>query len=185
MSMTPLDIQQKRFPTAWRGLDKAEVDRFLHLAASEFEALIREVNELREEQSRTKRLLDEYQARDEAIKETMITAQRVTEEITDNAKKEADIIMGRAELEAEKLLEGAQARLTELLRDIGEAKRQRVQLLSELSGVLETHQKLIALARAEEDAAPKVEENLAVMRRVAPPPPALDARVDLKKAPGR
>lgn len=170
MSITPLDIQQKRFRAVWRGLDRAEVDGFLNLIASEFEALNRELNELREDTHRQRRLLDEYRSREAAIKETMITAQRVTEEITENAKKEAEIIIGRAELEAEKLVEQAQERLTELLRDIADAKRQRVQFRSELRGVLDTHRRLLDIAD-DAEARPKVEENLAVMRRPAPVAP--------------
>jgi cell division initiation protein len=164
MSITPLDIQQKRFRTSWKGLDRSEVDHFLNLIASEIETLNRELNELREDTSRQRRLLDEYRAREGAIKETMITAQRVTEEITDNAKKEADIIIGRAELEAEKLVEGAQERLTEILGDIAEAKRQRTMMLSELRGVVDAHVKLISLAEQSAER-PAMEEKLAVMRR--------------------
>lgn len=165
MHITPLDIQQKRFRAAWRGLDKAEVDAFLNLVASELEKLTSELNALREDQRRQKRLIDEYREREQALKETMITAQRVTEEITQNAKKEADIIIGRAELEAEKLLENAQERLTELLGDIGELKRQRAQFLGQLKGVVETHQKLIRVAEDEDLRGHNLEENLAVMRK--------------------
>jgi len=164
MSMTPLDIQQRRFRTALRGLDKTEVDAFLNLVASEFETLVREVNELRDDQRHQRRLIDEYKAREQAIQDTMITAQRVTEEITDTAKKEADIIIGRAELEAEKLVERAQERLTDLLSDIAELKRQRSQLVSELKGVLGTHQKLVELAE-EHGAESGMEQNLSVMPR--------------------
>lgn len=164
MSITPLDIQQRNFRSAWRGLDKAEVDAFLNLVANEFETLTREVNELREEQRHQARMLDEYRAREKAIQDTMVTAQRVTEEITENAKKEADIITGRAELEAEKLVEAAQERLTEILGDIAEAKRQRAQFLSQVKGVVDTHQRLLEIAD-ENEAEAGVENNLAVMRR--------------------
>lgn len=165
MHITPLDIQQKRFRMAWRGLDKAEVDAYLNLVASELEKLTGELNAMREDHRRQKRLIDEYREREQALKETMITAQRVTEEITQNAKKEADIIIGRAELEAERLLENAQERLTDLLGDIGELKRQRAQFLGQVKGVVETHQKLLRLAEEDEQRGHNVEENLAVMRK--------------------
>src|SRR5687767_13756901 len=100
MRITPLDIQQQRFRTVWRGLDKAEVGAFLDTVAAEFEGLVREVNDLKEEQRRQRRVIDEHKERENALKETMITAQRVTDEIQRAAKKEADIILGRAELEA-------------------------------------------------------------------------------------
>ncbi len=165
MHVTPLDIQQKRFRATWRGLDRAEVDAFLNLVASDVEKLVVEMNRMREEQDRQRRLVDEYRGREQALKDTMITAQRVSEEITANAKKEADIIVGRAELDAEKILEKAQDRLTELLADIGELKRQRVQFLSQLKGVVDTHEKLIQLAESDEQRGRGVEENLSVMRK--------------------
>src|SRR2546421_10331735 len=98
MPMTPLDIQQQRFRTRFGGaLDIVEDAAFLNAVGAEVERLIRENNELKDEQRVMKRLLDEHRAREEALKETMITAQRVTEEIKRAAEKEADIIIGRAE----------------------------------------------------------------------------------------
>lgn len=169
MALTPLDIQQQRFRTRFGGgLDKTEVDAFLNLVASEVEKLVRDNQEIRDDQRVMKRLLEDYRAREEALKETMITAQKVTEEIKRGAEKEADIILGRAELEAERILDNAQERLTELLRDIGELKRQRVQFLSLLKGTIDHHQALVAVAEAEGSG--KLEDNLAVLRKRTPPP---------------
>lgn len=176
MHITPLDIQQKRFRESWRGLDKSEVDSFLNLVAAEFEKLMTEMNLLRENERRQARLLETFHEREQALKETMLTAQRVTEEITVNARKEADIIIGRAELEAEKIVESAQERLTELLQEIAELKRQRVMFMQQIRGVVETHVKLLEIAD-ESDGQPKIEENLAVMkrpRRVVIPPASED-----------
>ncbi len=165
MTITPLDIQQKRFAVVWRGLDREEVDRFLNLVAQDVEGLNRELHELREETARQRRTITDFQAREQAIKETMVTAQRVTEEITENAKKEADIIIGRAELEAERLVEKAQERLTEVLSDIAEAKRQRAQFLSQMEGVLKTHERLLEVEKASDTG---VEDTLKVMRKQRP-----------------
>ena len=167
MPLTPLDIQQQRFRTRFGGgLDKAEVDAFLNLVAGEVEKLTRDNNELREEQRATRRLLEDYRSREEALKETMITAQRVTDEIKRGAEKEADIILGRAELDAERILERAQERLTELLRDIGELKRQRAQFLSSTKAVIDQHRALLAVAE-DDEGGHRLEENLAVLRKRA------------------
>ena len=164
MRITPLDIQQQRFGARLRGLDKAEVDAFLHLIAAELETLNRENGELKEDQRHHRRLVEEYREREEALKETMITAQRVTEEITKAAKKEADIIIGRAELEAERIVEHAQGRLTEVLGEIAELKRQRAQFVGQLRGMLGTHSRLLDVVERD-DNGPRVEENLTVMRK--------------------
>jgi cell division initiation protein len=155
MGLTPLDIQQQRFRTRFGGgLDKAEVDAFLNLVASEMEKLVRENNELREEQRATRRLLEDYRSREDALKETMITAQKVTEDIKRAAEKEADIIVGRAELDAERILERAQERL----------KRQRAQFLAQTKAVVDQHRALLAVAE-DDEGAHRLEENLAVLRK--------------------
>ncbi len=172
MPLTPLDVQQQRFRTRFGGgLDKAEVDAFLNLVSNELERLTRENTELREEQRATRRLLDDYRSREEALKETMITAQKVTDEIKRAADKEADIILGRAELDAERIIERAQDRLTELLRDIAELKRQRAQFLSQTKAVVDQHRALLAVAE-EEGTGHRLEENLAVLRKRAVGAPA-------------
>lgn len=165
MGLTPLDIQQQRFRTRFGGgLDKAEVDAFLNLVSSEMEKVVRDNNELREEQRATRRLLEDYRSREEALKETMITAQKVTEDIKRAAEKEADIIVGRAELDAERILQRAQERLTELLQDIAELKRQRAQFLSQTKAVVDQHRALLAVAD-DDEGAHRLEENLAVLRK--------------------
>ena len=165
MSLTPLDIQQQRFRTRFGGgLDKAEVDAFLNLVAGELEKVVRENTELREEQRATRRLLDDYRSREDALKETMITAQKVTEDIKRVAEKEAAIIVGRAELDAERMLERAQERLTELLQDIAELKRQRAQFLAQTKAVVDQHRALLAVAE-DDEGAHRLEENLAVLRK--------------------
>lgn len=166
MHLTPLDIQQKKFQSVWRGVDAGEVESFLSQVAQELTTLVEETTTLRERARNDSRRLEEYEDREQALKETMLTAQRVTEEIVANAKKEADIIIGRAELDAEKIIESAQERLTELLSDIAELKRQRALFLQQLDGLLQSHQKLLAVA-AEQEMGHKVEENLAVMKRRA------------------
>ncbi len=149
MRLTPLDIRQQRFRLAWRGLDRAEVDAFLNLVAAQMENLVREVEDLKEAQRQQKKMLDDFHAREEAIKETMVTAQRVTEEITQNAKKEADIILGRAELDAERLVQRAQTRYNEILVEISELQRQRVQFLAQLRGLIDTHHKLLDISETQ------------------------------------
>jgi len=42
MRLTPLDIQNHHFSSRLRGLDRAEVEAFLHLVAEDYESLVRE-----------------------------------------------------------------------------------------------------------------------------------------------
>lgn len=180
MKITPLDIQQQRFRTVFRGLDKGEVDAFLNLVASEVEALNRRVHELDEDNRRQRNVLDEYRDREQALKETMITAQKITEDIKASAHKEADIILASAELEAERVVAAAQSRLTGLLEDINELKRQRTVFMERLRGVLATHRKLLELELADPEEKSAIEDNLSVLRRPERALPAVDDIADVE-----
>ena len=175
MKITPLDIQQQRFRTAWRGLDRAEVDAVLNLVASEFEALARENHDLKEELRRTRAMVDQFREREQALKDTMITAQKITEDIKHAARKDAEIIVGQAELEAEKILQNAHSRLISIIDEIHELKRQRAVLRENLRGGLETHQKLLEVQREEDPETRHIEEKLKVLGRKGPRPLETDA----------
>ena len=81
MNITPLDITQKQFRRVFRGLDPEEVEAFLALVASEFEALVKEAVALREESQRKAEEISEHRSRERALQETLVTAQKASEEI--------------------------------------------------------------------------------------------------------
>jgi cell division initiation protein len=91
MKITPLDIRQKRFESAFRGFSAREVEAFLELLAGEFEELVKENIALKEELRRTQSRLEVHAERERTLQETMVTAQRISEDIKEAAKKEAEI----------------------------------------------------------------------------------------------
>jgi cell division initiation protein len=143
MNITPLDITQKQFRKALRGFDREEVEAFLSLVAVEFEALVKEVLALREDNQRKADEIAEHRGRERALQETLVAAQRASEEIRDAARKEAEITISDAELQAEKIVQGAHARFLRIVDDINELKRQRVQFEASVRTVVESHLKLI------------------------------------------
>jgi cell division initiation protein len=143
MNVTPLDITQKQFKSAFRGLDREEVEGFLALVAAEFEALVKENLALREEDRRKAEEIAEYKSRERALQETLVTAQRASQEIRESARKEAEITISDAELQGEKIVQGAHARFLRIVDDINELKRQRVQFEANVRTLVESHLKLI------------------------------------------
>ena len=155
MKITPLDITQKTFRRAMRGFDRADVEAFLGIVASELEVLAREVPGLREAVQRKDEDLAELRSRERALQETMITAQKACQEIRESARKEAEITLSEAELQAERIVQSAHQRYLRIVDDIGEVKRQRVQFEVNLRSLVEGHLKL--LETFVEPAAPGVE----------------------------
>ena len=143
MNITPLDITQKQFRKRLRGYEPEEVEAFLSLVAVEFEALVKEVVALREENQRQEEALAEHKGRERALQETLVTAQKASEEIRDAARKEAEITISDAELQAEKIVQGAHARFLRIVDDINELKRQRVQFEAGVRTLVESHLRLV------------------------------------------
>lgn len=180
MKLTPLDIQQQQFRSALWGFDQKEVDAFLDLVANSFEDLIRDNNNLRDELRRKEALLEEHRERERTLKETMITATRVSDEIKEGARKEAEIIIGAAEVQAEQIIQNAHTRLVRIMDELNELKRQRAQFEGGLRSMITTHQKLLdamvekepSTSSPEIDAAARV-KRLGADRRAAEKRPKL------------
>lgn len=143
MNLTPLDITQKQFRRVLRGLDAEEVEAFLSMVAVEFEALVKENMALREDNARKADEIGEHRSRERALQETLVTAQKASEEIRESARKEAEITISDAELQAEKIVQGAHQRFLRIVDDINELKRQRVQFEAGIRTLVESHVKLL------------------------------------------
>ena len=149
MKITSLDIQQQRFRTRFRGFDIQEVDAFLDRLADTFEASQSEIERLQEEIRRLKFESQGYREREETFKRAMLNSQKVLEQMRENARKSAELIIADAEVKAEKLINRAHNRLAQLHEDIAELKRQRMQIEVQVRSILESHTKLLEIGKEE------------------------------------
>jgi cell division initiation protein len=139
MKITPLDIQQQQFKGKMLGgLDPNDVDAFLQIVASEMEGLVRENSELREQQSRQSRDMLDMAEKEKDLRETMLAAQRIIEDMKANAQKEASLIVSEAELKAERIVADSERQLGELKARIEEVRRQKVQFEMSMKGLLDS-----------------------------------------------
>jgi len=147
MNITPLDIQQQKFKTKIRGFDVREVDAFLEKMANVFESLQRTHKSLQEEVRRLELEIQGYRKREETFKRALLNSQKVLDQMKDNARKSAELIIAEAEVKAEKILNNAHNRLAQLHEDISELKRQRTQIEVQIGSIVEAHSKLLDLSK--------------------------------------
>ncbi len=146
MKITPLDIQQQQFKgKIFGGLDPEDVDAFLQTVSQEMEDLSRENGDLKEQLRRNADAVAEMSAREVQLRETMLAAQKITEEMKSNAQKEATLIISEAELKAEKILADAEIRLSQLNSQIQDLRREKLQFETALKSLLDTHYKMLSL----------------------------------------
>jgi cell division initiation protein len=147
MKITPLEIQQQQFKVKFRGFDIREVDAFIEKIVDGVTSQQAENNSLREETRRLKLEIQGFKEREETFKRAMLNSQKVLEQMKDNARKSAEIIIADAEVKAEKILNRAHSRLSQLHEDITELKRQRIQIEVQIRSVIEAHTKLLEVGK--------------------------------------
>jgi cell division initiation protein len=147
MKVTPLDIQQQQFKTRFRGFDIREVDTFLEQMAETVERLQKENQNLGDEVRRLELEIQGYRKREETFKRALLNSQKVLDQMKDNARRSAELIMAEAEVKAEKILNKAHNRLAQLHEDITELKRQRTQIEVQISSIIEAHSRLLEIGK--------------------------------------
>lgn len=145
MKITPLDIQQQQFKgKVFGGLDPEEVDTFLQLVSREMEDLVRENAQLREQEKKQAADMEEFAQREKSLRETMLAAQRITEEMKANAQKEATLVISEAQVKAEKIVAEAERRLAQLQAEIQDMRRQKLQFETSFRSLLDSYLRQLA-----------------------------------------
>src|ERR1051326_5411704 len=96
MNVSPLDLRQQRFRKAVRGFDTVEVTSFLAAVADDYEQALRETDRLRQDLMRMEAVLSEHREHEKNLQATMMTAQKLSDEIKGNADAEGRRIVAAA-----------------------------------------------------------------------------------------
>jgi len=147
MKITPLDIQQQQFRKKSGRYDAAEVDSFLELVRLEFEELINENAKMKDRILQITSDLNRLKADEKILKDAIVAAQKIGEQIKKTAEEKADLIRAEAQLEGERIVQQGYKQLEKMQLDIQDLKRQRIQFETELNAVIETHAKLLDASR--------------------------------------
>ena len=160
MKILPMDIQRQSFGTKFRGFDPEEVRGYLTIVAEEVAAIQGERDRLDHEIQSLKAALEEHRQREVILKNTLLTAQRVSEEIKENARKQAENIVKEAELQGDRLIELAQSRAHEVERSILDLRGWRSSLRTDIRAFVNRVSQLVDLQEEVE-----VEDNLRFLKR--------------------
>lgn len=143
MRITPLDIRKQEFRKTMRGLDSDEVYAFLSTVADEYEAVLSDNKRLRERIVEHEERLQEYRGMEQNLRNTLMTAERVTSEAKENARREAGLIVREAEIEAEKAAATIRAHTQQLRSEVLELKKQKDNYLARMKTLIESHRKVL------------------------------------------
>jgi len=160
MKLTPADIQRQTFSPRFRGFDPDEVRTFLAAVAEEMAGLQREKDHVEQQLRHLELIVNEHRERESILKNTLLTAQKASEDIRETARREAETIVKQADLQGDRLLELAQNRAHEVERGILELRGHRSSLRTDIRAIITRLTRLLDLQEEAE-----VEDNLRFLKR--------------------
>ncbi|WP_144744337.1 DivIVA domain-containing protein [Enorma burkinafasonensis] len=157
MAITPADIQAQTFSEAKRGYDPAEVDVFLEQLASEVDAMLAKIVDLKNRLTATQQQLADAQAQlaagpaaaiaapqqpstsasERQISAALIAAQQTAEAIVAEAQQNAEHISSEADAKARDVIRQALQEKQEELKEIDRLKASREEFKAEYLKLLQ------------------------------------------------
>lgn len=132
MPLTAIDIKNKTFAKGFGGYNREEVKAFLIMVSKEIEELRNERVTLAQKADELSIKLAQYEKTEGLLKETLVTAQKATVDIKDNAKKECDLIVSKAKADAEHIKRQTQEQIQKMQDKISELESYKMNLVSQL-----------------------------------------------------
>lgn len=176
MKVTPLDLRQQRFQTVMRGYDRGEVTAFLTEVADDYENALRETERLRQEVTKLEAVLAEHRGQERNLRNTLLTAQKMADEIKDGATAEAERMLREAEGRADLIVQKSQARIEDVQREIEGMRSKRREVESGVEALITALQGTLAFIR-EQEARARDEKVLLLHRPKQADPPAAQPAV--------
>ena len=122
MSLTPVEIRHVKLPRRPLGYDRKAADDLLARIVTSFEGVWRERADLRDELEEVENELTRQKEIEGALRTTLLSAERMADDVRTHARREADVIISEARATARDIVSGAES---ERERINGEIRRLR------------------------------------------------------------
>ncbi len=132
MRLTPIDLINKRFPTAVKGYSRAAVEDYLREVAADYEGTVAENARLRDCVEALEREVERFRSIEKTLHDALLLAQRTSDELRATAHREADAILQEARVRAETQIDDAHFQLEGL-------RQQRARFAREFRALLRAH----------------------------------------------
>ena len=174
--LTPQEVSSKTFPKAvMGGYAMAAVDEFLDALTEDYTSLYKEAAALKTKVKALMEKLEEYRQLEDAMRSTLLAAQRTAKEIVSEAEQKRDAIASEAESRKAGLVKDAEsaarARIAELERQVQEEEKKLADCRAQTAGeVAAQAQKLekaqLAVSRFLQISRANCEEQLKILQRL-------------------
>ncbi len=145
MRLTVQEIRRHHFNRKVRGYDPVEVEAFLELVAQEMEVAFRELNESRVKIQAYDKELNDYKVREKTLQDALKHAQETAEQITESARRNAELQLKEAQVEIERAKQKGVADLRTIQEETIKLEVQKESFLRRLRYMLQAEEELLEI----------------------------------------
>ena len=146
MTLTPVEIKHVKLAVRPLGYSRSATDRLLAEIAASFEDVWRDRADLRDEIEQLQGDLGRHRESEETLRNTLVSAERMAENVRTQAHREADVIVAEARSRARELTSQAEAERDRIAAEIRRLRSVEADLRTEYRAFLAA-----ALDRLEND----------------------------------
>jgi cell division initiation protein len=146
MSLTPVEIRHVHLGRRPLGYDRGATGRLLAEVAASFEDVWRERADLRDEIERLESELQRRREVEEALRNTLLSAERMADELRARAHREADLVVEEARAKAREVTGAAESERERLRTEIRRLRSLETDVRAQYRAFL-----LAALGRLEDE----------------------------------
>ena len=136
MPLTPNEIKNKTFPKGFGGYNRDEVKAFLTIISKELDELRNEKVALAQKVDELTVRIEGFEKNEKLLKDTLLTAQKATTDIKDNARKEAELIITKAKMDAESIKKDTQEQVRKIQEKINELESHKINLIGQIKSII-------------------------------------------------
>ena len=118
MRYTPVELRHIRVGRSLFGYKRHDIDKLLEDVADSFEEVWSERGELADKVEDLGKILADVKERESLLAATLVSAERAAADARDQAKKEAELIIAEAHVEARSVTRGAQGERDRLFGEV-------------------------------------------------------------------
>ncbi len=121
---TPIELENITFKKVAFGFDKDEVMEFVETIYKDYDKLYKENLTLKDKNNMLSDAIREYKSMEDALRDTVVTAHSISDEIKKNAHKEAENIVREANVQKDEMIAKANAELDAIKNQIAALKQE-------------------------------------------------------------
>lgn len=142
---TPIELENITFKKAAFGYHQDEVMEFVDRIYKDYDKLYKENLALKDKNNMLSDAIREYKAMEDALRDTVVTAHSISDEVKKNAHKEAEVILKEATVQKDEMIAKANEELSAIQAQIANLKQEFNIYKSKIRGLIQSQIEILDL----------------------------------------